>query len=109
MSDRDAAAPSPNDFGDVGRRSQEAGIADESAAYMAQDGAEGAEQAEHRPGSTGADWDGSSDLKAMSDADVIALAAAEREAGVPDLQTAKAAAAAQRRIEDERAPECHPS
>ncbi|WP_375421544.1 hypothetical protein [uncultured Sphingomonas sp.] len=37
---------------------------------------------------------------ATSDAEVIKLAEAERDAGVPDMQTAEAAAAAKRRLDE---------
>jgi hypothetical protein len=45
----------------------------------------------------------------MSDAEVIKLAEAERDAGVPDVQTAEAAAAAKQRTCDDGEPEAHPS
>jgi hypothetical protein len=45
----------------------------------------------------------------MSDAEVIKLAEAERDAGVPDVQTAEPAAAAKRRSQDLEEPEAHPS
>ena len=45
----------------------------------------------------------------MSDAEVIKLSEAERDAGVPDVQTAQAAAAARERLQDQEEPEAHPS
>lgn len=45
----------------------------------------------------------------MSDAEVIKLAEAERDAGVPDVQTAEASAAAKRRTRDNGDSEAHPS
>ena len=53
------------------------------------------------------------DPEKMTDEQVVALAAAERDAGVPDMQTAAAAADAKERIanagdEDDQA-EAHPS
>lgn len=45
----------------------------------------------------------------MNDAEVIKLAEAERDAGVPDLQTAAASAAAKQRTRDDGEPEAHPS
>ena len=45
----------------------------------------------------------------MSDSEVIKLAAAERDAGVPDVQTAEASAAAKRRLQGLEEPEAHPS
>lgn len=45
----------------------------------------------------------------MTDEQVIALAQAERDAGVPDMQTAEASAAAKRREATDEEPEAHPS
>ena len=39
---------------------------------------------------------------ATTDAEVIKLAETERDAGVPDMQTAEAAAAAKRRLDESR-------
>ena len=53
-----------------------------------------------------------SDPKKMSDAEVIALAQAERDAGIPDQQTAAAAADAKLRTADrdgDSEVEAHPS
>lgn len=118
MSDPDAGAPPASGFGDVASRSQEAGIADESAAYAAHGAAEAtpiregadARHAVDGSGSNGTDQGEPSGAPSqMSDAEVIALAAAERDAGVPDLQTAKAAAAAKGRMQDESDYGAHPS
>lgn len=49
------------------------------------------------------------DPEKTTDAEVIALAAAERDAGVPDVQTAAAAAAAKQRADDDGDAEAHPS
>ena len=45
----------------------------------------------------------------MSDAEVIKLAEAERDAGVPDVQTARASEAAKQRVRGDEEPEAHPS
>ena len=49
------------------------------------------------------------DPERMSDAEVIKLAEAERDAGVPDVQTARAAAAVRQRLTDDGEPQAHPS
>lgn len=50
------------------------------------------------------------EIEKSNDAEVIALAQAEREAGVPDQQTAAAAAEAKARLsKDDAEVEAHPS
>jgi hypothetical protein len=51
----------------------------------------------------------SPDPAKMSDAEVIKLAEAERDAGVPDEQTDQAAEAANQRARADEEPEAHPS
>lgn len=90
MPDNHPAHPSPESFKDAARRSQEAGIADETAAY------ENAIEKNPPPSE-------------MSDEDVIKLAEAEGDAGVPDVQTAAAADAAKERRGSDGEDEAHPS
>lgn len=90
MPENDPVHPSPESLEDAARRSQDAGIADESAAY---------ENAIEKD-SLSAD---------MTDEDVIKLAEAERDGGVPDVQTAAAADAAKERLDSDGAVEAHPN